>query len=204
MIVLLSGKQGSGKSTIQRMLKLRWIHETRGDAHDINFADVLYQMHDAVLEILHKHIPAREIAKDGPLLQLLGTEWGRNTIDKNVWVEIARRRAELSLKLSNPNFPALVIIGDCRFENEVDAFPDALSVRLEAPPEVRKKRCSAWRENDIHPSEIALDFYVKAGRFDMTIDTSWASPESCVNLIYNKLKERRGRNKTMGPSEAGN
>jgi len=190
MIVLLSGKQGSGKSTIQKVLKQRWEQETKGRAFDINFADVIYEMHNAVLDILHKYIPPRPIAKDGKLLQLLGTEWGRDSISRNLWVDIMKSKIKSLIGPDPSPVPKIVIIGDCRFENEFEAFPGALRVRLTASEEARRKRCSAWRTDTLHPSELGLDFLEKLNAFDIVIDTEKNRVETCVNMIYTALKGR--------------
>jgi len=51
------------------------------------------------------------------LLQTLGTEWGRDCIDKNVWVE-AWRGGVLNTMADGFN----VIVDDLRFSNEMDAI----------------------------------------------------------------------------------
>ena len=47
------------------------------------------------------------------LCQTLGTEWGRNQITHNLWVD---------LLLNNPDLPHLVVIDDVRFPNEIAAI----------------------------------------------------------------------------------
>jgi hypothetical protein len=79
------------------------------------------------------------------------------------------------------------VIGDCRFENEFDAFPHALRVRLGCPEEVRKSRCSMWRENTQHPSEIGLDKYAKEGWFDLYLHTDSISSNGAFNLTMAQL-----------------
>jgi hypothetical protein len=175
-ICLLSGKMGSGKTSLQKALSAYW-REKRGACVVVNFADVLYDMHDAVLNVLHEHWPNRNLAKDGPLLQMLGTDWGRNTIDKDIWVKILQERVR---KFSAGT---LVIVGDCRFVNEIEAFPYALHVRLEASREVRRARCSMWRENDTHASEIGLDDQARAGLFDIYLNTETTDVAGCVSLL---------------------
>jgi hypothetical protein len=199
-IVLISGKQGSGKSTLQNLLVTTWQKEVKGSrAINLNFADILYEMHDKVLSVLHKYWPPRDIIKDGPLLQLLGTQWGRDTIDKNIWViclhEKIRQLAEQNSHYKN----LLFIIGDCRFPNEFEAFPEALRVRLRASEETRKARVSMWRENTNHPSEIALDSYDQADKFDLHFSTDnngYRIDEMTqliiAQLLKNSWAEKRG------------
>lgn len=177
-IVMISGKQGSGKTTLQMELQNRW----PGDTMNVNFADVLYRMHDAVLDVLHCYWPPRDIKKDGPLLQLLGTDWGRK-IDQNIWIKILRKKIE-SYDLKN----GLIIVGDCRFQNELDGIPEALRVRLECDRETRKARCSMWRDNEAHPSEVDLDDYVYVpGKFDLLFNSGAQSVEHCATMILAQL-----------------
>lgn len=51
------------------------------------------------------------------ILQTLGTEWGRELIDPNLWVEVVRRAV-----LARPG--GLVVIPDVRFENEAEMIRD--------------------------------------------------------------------------------
>lgn len=188
-LILLSGKQGSGKTTLQEALRLAWNSRSESSAVPVNFADIIYEMHNEVRVVAKNYgIPIVQ-PKDGVLLQLLGTEWGRKTLGPDVWVNALRNqleRLEYALGKHCPNFVA--IVGDCRFENEFDAFPDALRVRLRASKDVRKLRCSMWRPNDEHPSEVGLDAYDNEGRFDLVLDTSYGGIETCVNQILEVLQ----------------
>ena len=151
-VILISGKQGSGKTTLSHNLtELLFIDGFK--PVNVKFADVLYEMHDSVWNIMKKYGKERKTKKDGPLLQLLGTEWGRGTQGENIWVNIAKYRTQKLLE--DPK--TIVIIDDCRFPNELAAFPQAYKIRLEASAELRKERCEAWRDNDSHPSETSLD-----------------------------------------------
>lgn len=184
-VVLLSGKQGSGKTTLQKSLVEKWFQVHGRQPTVVNFADILYEMHNAVLTILHQYWPNRKLVKDGPLLQMLGTDWGRNTIDENIWVKILQNK--VSFTTFKPN--DLVVVGDCRFPNEFDAFPGALRVRLNAPEGVRKERVSMWRENSNHASETGLDEYDKQGKFDIYLDTQMMTADLCMSLVFVALEK---------------
>lgn len=178
-VVLISGKQGSGKTTLSRNLTLL-LTENGFDPVNIKFADVLYELHDGIWQTMGKYGRKLNAKKDGPLLQLLGTEWGRNTLSENIWVEIAQYRAAEALK--NPR--AIVIIDDCRFPNELAAFPEAFKVRLEATADIRKERCEAWRDNENHPSETALD---NNQGFDRYYQTGDGSSRDTADAIYQQI-----------------
>jgi hypothetical protein len=180
-IILISGKQGSGKTTLQK--ELYSTIERDGSALTMNFADALYEMHDAVLKVLHKYMDPRPIVKDGPLLQLLGTQWGRETIDQDIWVKLMRKRVnKVGQSITH------VIVGDCRFENEFDAFPEALRVRLYCPEAVRKARCSMWRDNTEHASETGLDQYYLKNKFDLVLNTEKSDQKDDVQEVIEMLK----------------
>src|SRR5271166_4214568 len=82
-ILLISGQQGSGKTTTtdlicEMLFKLKWNHKS------FKFATPLYEMHNAVRKVaLYYNLPMPE--KDGGFLQWLGTEWGRKNYGDDVW-----------------------------------------------------------------------------------------------------------------------
>lgn len=182
-IILISGKQGSGKTTLQKELSKTLFQRKNKRVETVNFADIIYKIHDFSLNVLGEHGIKRDIVKDGTLLQLLGTEWGRNSINENVWPLALRNRI---IKLQEKGVD-VVIIGDCRFENEFFFFPDALRIRLTASEEVRKLRCSQWRNNTDHPSEIGLDYLEMMNYFDATYDTALFGSEAITELVIDKL-----------------
>lgn len=186
-IVLLSGKQGSGKTTLCNNL-FRSYTKNGTFVRVINFADTIYEIHNFALGVLKRYGIERDIVKDGPLLQLLGTEWARKTISENIWVEITQNRIDQMYQQFKTLYTKQVfVVGDCRFKNELECIPEALRVRLECPKPVRKERCSAWRENDTHPSEIDLDDWVETGKFDMYFNTQTQTSEHCATMIAAQL-----------------
>jgi hypothetical protein len=185
-VIIISGKQGSGKTTLQKEVQSR-LYAQGSRVELINFADIIYKIHDFAINILEGVGIKRDIAKDGVLLQMLGTEWGRKSIQENIWCQIAKNRIEaMSTTSHNVGY---VILGDCRFENEFDFFPDALSIRLECDKEIRKARCSQWRENDTHPSEVGLDEYSANDKFDLYFNTGTTSIEDTVSIVLKHLKD---------------
>jgi len=74
-------------------------------------------------------------------MQTLGTEWGRNTINPNIWVNIWARQVSC---LSAPGF---VFADDARFPNEIAA------IRNLGGTVVKIVRPSSMVRNDEHASE---------------------------------------------------
>lgn len=186
-VVLLSGAQGSGKSTIAKEL-VKAAYSRGLEPILMKYADILYEIHDSVWEIMKSHgveksrILPKNQAIDGLLLQVLGTEWGRSR-DPNLWVNVMRER------IKKVGRDKLVIIDDARFVNELYVTTPAFSVkvRLECGEEERKSRAEKWRERTTHESETALDNSLD--RFDLLFDTSSTgdSIESIVAAILKKV-----------------
>ena len=89
------------------------------------------------------------------------------------------------------NERSVVLIDDMRFPNEFDAFMGSgvLRIRLECDEEVRKERCSMWRENTQHPSEISLDDKLES--FDLIVRTE-KDPEGVTAKIVEKIQGIQG------------
>lgn len=134
------------------------------------------------------------------LLQLLGTECGRNILHPNIWVNTLMshyKPTDLSLmKLRRKGFTGggLVypnwIITDTRFPNELKAVHDrvGISIRVNRPILGDQDNVAAFKTktNVFHESETALDNY----EFDYTIDNNGSLLELIaeVRIILKQLK----------------
>jgi GTPase SAR1 family protein len=186
-IILISGKQGSGKTTLaKRIVTDLWAEGYK--AVNFKFAGVLYQMHDAVRDVLKRYGLDELKGIDGQLLQVLGTEWGRNTRGHDIWVRCLQSAVRDYQIMTSDGF---VVIDDCRFENEYRAFDDCLRVRLKAPVATRKLRAEKWRSEE-HISETALDSFGDEW-FDIVADTSLESVNSITRRIIGELLRQQGR-----------
>lgn len=204
-MVLISGQQGSGKTTTQKQLAIDAKRLGYSKVFCLNFADPLYTLHDFILNKMESafHIP-KTTEKDGVLLQVLGTEWGRKVHGDNIWCQILKNRIDEEIKKHhNDGTKILFVVADCRFENEFNFFPEALRVRLRCSMEERKARTNSWRENTAHPSETGLTDYDILGKFDLYIDTTskGSSPEHCATLICAQLQKRSWHEKREAPIE---
>ena len=180
-VVLISAKQGAGKSTLARNLKSK-LEESGNKVETLAYANVLYKMHFAIRSILQSFgaddMPADKI--DGPLLQILGTEWGRRIRHNDIWVNVLKKR------VTEPG--TFYLIDDCRMQNEMDAFNcsefKVLKIRLEAPEHVRQLRAKKWRINTNHLSEIGLDHY---NAWDLKLDTESLKADETCSLVMQQI-----------------
>lgn len=113
-LIGITGRAGAGKNTVAAMVP---------GAVVIQLADPLYAMIAAMTglpESLLRDRAAKEKAIPGlgksprQLLQTLGTEWGRDIVDREIWLRLCQRRVD---QLAEAGWET-VIVADVRFDNE--------------------------------------------------------------------------------------
>ena len=115
MIIGLSGLKGSGKSTAANFL-------VEDGFVKMSFAEPIKRMLACIglsQEDLYgerKEEPNDMLDGNTPryAMQTLGTEWGRNSISSNIWVNVVKRDI-LKYEIKDH-----IVIDDCRFPNEVN------------------------------------------------------------------------------------
>lgn len=116
-ILGVAGAASSGKDTCAN-----WFSKERG-ACITHFAKDLKAALNAMFGFLPsdwddrawKERPVGWIGKSPrELAQTLGTQWGRELVDKDIWVKAAAHRIEIELG----HVKGLIVIPDVRFENE--------------------------------------------------------------------------------------
>jgi len=151
------GKMRAGKDTCAEYLQQKY------GGQIMKFADPLYDIQKAIYEIAG--LPHTEFTKDRLLLQFIGTDWGRKTIDPDLWMKIMKKRLENMLKkdkikqenyLFNDFSASSIFVTDARFPNEVQMLKEMgfIVVYIERPLE---DRIAAGAKNLDHASETALD-----------------------------------------------
>ena len=108
MLIALSGKMGSGKTTAFNILKPRL-----GDVVLLKFASPLYMAQEYLYNTFGFGEP---VLKDRKLLQWLGTDWARAK-NENVFVDLFKTKAQ---DLMSEGYA--VVCDDCRFLNEAEAI----------------------------------------------------------------------------------
>lgn len=113
-LVGMTGRAGSGKSVSAGMIPGGVV---------IQLADPLYaalSTMTGIPEVLLRHREQKErpiewLGKSPrQMLQSLGTEWGRETVAKDIWLQLCRRRIN---QLREQGI-SMVVVADVRFENE--------------------------------------------------------------------------------------
>lgn len=197
-IVLISAKQGGGKTTLAKHIR-NSIQELESDSKnwsviECTFASPIYEMHNQCRQVLRNYgiKPPHEI-KDGNLLQLLGTEWGRKTISEDIWVQCVRGRIAQDIEIHRVLGVRrlTILVPDLRFKNEFNGFPDALRIRLTASEECRRPRCEMWRENSNHQSETDLDDHETKKLFDFIYDSENIPSKSIALRVITTLLDGR-------------
>lgn len=191
-VILISGAQKSGKDTLKDAV-INIIDKRSGfqkfQPHKVTFAEEIYFIHDELRSHMKGHgLKSVHETKDRKLLQFLGTEFGRNTYGENVWVDIVRSKIDEINFNTHPSIP-VHIISDCRFKNELHAFPDAIKIRLNCREEVRRARCQETFLGADHPSEIDLND-VSRDHFDFWFNTETDTPEHMAELVCYELQKR--------------
>ena len=112
-LIALTGYKGSGKSTAAQHLART--HGYRRLAFAQPLKDMLIAMGLTQEQVYgnKKEIPASILGSRTPrhAMQTLGTEWGRDMIDKNLWVNAVERRLIGDVP---------TVIDDLRFPNEAE------------------------------------------------------------------------------------
>ena len=117
MLIGLAGVAGAGKSTVAKMLCKEY------GFIEISFAEPIKRMIDQLLGYKSKHWDDRAWKEacnprfgrsPRQLMQSLGTEWGRNIVHPDIWIDSARLAINGTLGWQHKKF----VISDVRFDNE--------------------------------------------------------------------------------------
>ena len=173
---LYSPYPGAGKTTLAKAI------EHYGGAKIISFASPMRYMIKALFQyatdndfnLFYERYKERKdpILKTSirHMMRTLGTEWGRNCIRENFWVDIAEQKIKSSCA-------SIILFDDLRFPNEYEMLKKhgARFIKIVRPKVAKEPE---------HASDGALkDFY-----FDLVIENAGTMEE-----MYGKFKEWRDR-----------
>ncbi len=145
-LIGITGYAQHGKSTCAaRLVEMGW--------YLIPFASVLKQMLIA-LGVPPSHVYGKDKEVPMPLLcgktaryamQTLGTEWGRDTIGKEIWIQAWKAKVDSPLAAGT-----MVVVDDIRFPNEAQAVRDMGGFILRVDRDLERAT------DDVHPSEALI------------------------------------------------
>lgn len=163
MIIGISGKIGSGKTTFSEMLT-EVLRQMDKEVEFKNFADKLREVMFVLIGYYGRTQEEKNIflpewnMNVGEVLQKLGTDVMRNHFDTDVWVKST---------LTNLNPNKIYIIGDCRFINEADYIRKTGGVMIRLNGDPAQVRSNSKRDIN-HSSETGLDDYSFDYKFENT------------------------------------
>ncbi len=153
-LIGITGYAQHGKSTCaRRLVEMGW--------YLVPFASVLKQMLIAFgVPPATVYGPDKELPLDilcgktaRYAMQTLGTEWGRDIIGQDVWIQAWKAKVELALEAG-----AMVVVDDIRFPNEAEAVGDmgGLVIRVDRPG----KKVDATHTSEELLNDIAPDHFI--------------------------------------------
>lgn len=167
MIIAISGKKGSGKTTLANLIK------TQLPYFEIkSFATPVYSIVSILTGKPIKYLKEnkQEILMGYTVrewLQKIGTDWIRKQIDEDIWVNILMRDYT-----PQSNW----IVDDMRFDNEADAISDCNSLFIKLVGRGQEEK---------HESEHGLDDW---SRWDIIFDNSG---DDIINSLQTHLNAYR-------------
>lgn len=152
-VILIVGKKGAGKSTYAKKLKhLSMYHGTTVEiipfASSIKNITSFIEKETGISMDTHKESVYRKI------MQVIGQQF-RDNVDKNFWIDDTIKRVRNSEA-------DIVVIDDCRFINEFNAFDDFNDV-----VKIKIKGEGYGKDNDV--SETEMDS-IKEEEFDYLVE----------------------------------
>lgn len=168
-VIAFTGKAGSGKTTAAN-----WVLRNHPKAMKMSFAQPLkVMMYELIRQAIPKkwpHAPKEYVdggLKEEPipflanrtgreLMQSLGTEWGRNAVQEDFWVQIAQGKLErmLGAPLRASDTPQIkAVYDDARFQNELDMIRSygGLIIGIKRPTTVIQSETAASHASEQQP-----------------------------------------------------
>ena len=214
MLIFISGKQGSGKSTLCGALE-KVAGGLGVEAKKLYFAEALYDYQDGMIQWAAK-IVGHEVSgyyetsaslrpryKNGPFLQKFG-DLLRETFGEDILIKEIENKVHDWIGYHNHN--RLVIVEDGRLSLEYQRMCDIatrehakfVSINLSCHEDVRKSRLgSKWRPATGHKTEAGLQGPEWEGVFDYAFDTSDFSVEGMIGDLKPVLLDHFGNQNVL-------
>jgi len=168
LIVGLNGPIGAGKSTLAK----NYVNESGLNAEVYSFATPIkrafanfYPEGDMVVWDKKAIAPGMGGRTVREMYKLIGTEFGRNTINKDIWVELGILWLDYLCDLV-PDLD-VVLIDDVRFYNEVDWIRSKKGIVVRVLPWSTEPQEIDSHQSETESAMIAPDYTIKSA--DMRI-----------------------------------
>lgn len=157
-LIGFNGGMGVGKSTAIQCLKdilEDTIYTNTPPVKLVKFAQPLYDIQEFVYRRVEPvYSRPRDFTKDRKLLQWIGTEWGRDGIDDELWVKLWTAEV-LRIQSETPN--AIVVCDDVRFDNEAAVLMGLGGVVVKISSTEAEKRIDTKSGIVQHKSEAGIN-----------------------------------------------
>jgi hypothetical protein len=186
MVIGFYGKMGSGKSTAIEALKARG-----RPVYVLKFAGPLYAIQNFIYSLISPvYVPPEDFVKDRPLLQMVGTSWGRDLIRESLWVDLWKNRAQKALA---KNHDLIIASDDTRFDNEAETIRALGGVVIHIIREDSEKHAEGGVGIANHKSEAGI----KPELVDYTIHNTGNLSEyqAALGKLFDKVFEDQGLEK---------
>jgi len=179
-VIALYGLKGTGKSEVAKFLTSQYGYKTVKLAYPLKLMlKVLYGYAGVDFDSAQKYLEGewkeRVVPQFGvtgrSMMQTLGTEWGRDCINQDMWLNMAVSKIKA---LNNIGIP--IVVDDLRFKNEM------LRLISDCGAKTVKIVRDGVIKSDAHISEGGLDTH----HFEVTINNS-SSLEDLRNAIINEV-----------------
>ena len=169
-VIGIAGPARAGKDTFAEMLVENGI-----DAVIVSLANPIKDMVEAGLGLsyqqLYGHskeiIDTRYNATPRKILQTLGTEWGRELIDQDIWLNALKNKAEGN-----------IIIPDIRFQNEAD-FVRKHGILIHISRD--SVNINSDHASEVGVDKLAIDFFISNNQELSNLETQARSVAMYIN-----------------------
>lgn len=143
-IVGIAGLKGAGKTTLMRAI----MRHVKNTSHNAPFSGPLKEV------AVRMGWDGKKNAKGRLLLQLLGTECGRQCISEDVWVGLWQDDVGPRVRIGY-----VVFTDDVRFQNEVEVIREwgGMLIKVYRPGTQVRRKWWQVRAPRAHPSEVPPD-----------------------------------------------
>ena len=147
-IIGFHGQMGVGKSEAINQLKSLILSPLAL----VKFAQPLYDIQEYIYtRICGVHTRPADFKKDRKLLQWIGTEWGRGSISKTLWIDLWRAEVERATAAGR-----LVVCDDVRFDNEAEVIKRMGGIVVEIQSDRASERINTAAGIAGHASEAGI------------------------------------------------